>query len=364
MQGDVRHVAASPDGTALVAGWFQVPEVSSGHFALAKVGDDGEVLWAQSGSANATVAVAADGWIIAAGNESGAVILDEGGPNEITIGESAGQVTWLAKYSADGELVWAHDVAAEGLYGQVWSAAIHADGRFAVSGNAGNDSVVVAFDQDGGPLWSRLGDTSAPYPVESRVLAAADGSYFVGGIHWRKLELADGTDEPIELQAPVLGDPPQIEAGSFFLARYGDSGDLLWATSADNPDVYNNAAAWSQSIALLPEDGILIAGFLYGQATFGLGEPKETTLVGHEIAGPATHSFVARYGIDGQLEWAIALDPGAMMFEIGAVAAAADGSKLISGSFEGSAEFDLELSGTTTVDALGDDDLFLIDICP
>jgi hypothetical protein len=365
MDGDVQRVAAAPDGDAIVSGWFAVPEVGPGLFALARVGEGAAVAWAQSGSEAPAVAVAGDGSVMAAGGNDGPVVLDCGGPDEIEIGGTESYVTWVARFTADGALAWAQQTNEAGLIGSSHSMALQDDGRFAISGNNGYALVVAAFDEDGASLWTRHASTSAGYAVESKALALDDGSYAVGGIHWRGLTFTDGADEPTTLSAPVEGDPPHIEAGAFFLGRYSEDGDLLWVTSADNPDVNNCAAAWAQSFATMPGDGILVSGFLNGEVTFGLGEPQETSLVGTPLlTGPATHAFVARYATSGELDWAMAIAPGADMFEVGAAAASTDGSMFISGSVEGSAEFDLSAGGTTTIDALGDDDLFLIELCP
>jgi hypothetical protein len=80
-----------------------------------------------------------------------------------------------------------------------------------------------------------------------------------------------------------------------------------------------------------------MVGSLYGaDATFGPGEPAETTLsvtVGVEIAG-----FMARYAADGHLLWAKELR-GTTTAEVMGVAVAADDSFYVTGGFEGTSVF-------------------------
>lgn len=74
-----------------------------------------------------------------------------------------------------------------------------------------------------------------------------------------------------------------------FVARYGPGGTLAWAKQSEG-------AARGLGIAALP-DGFLLTGFFESTATFGSGEPGETTLT--PASGVDEDIFVARYNGDG-----------------------------------------------------------------
>ena len=70
-------------------------------------------------------------------------------------------------------------------------------------------------------------------------------------------------------------------------------GDLIWAKSA-------GGTGWDEGFAvtLLSDGSVMVTGTYGDPATFGKGEPNETTLSG------SAGIFVARYNQDGTLRWA------------------------------------------------------------
>jgi len=134
-----------------------------------------------------------------------------------------------------------------------------------------------------------------------------------------------------------------------------EEGDLRWAVSAGGTDTDRG-----ESVAALPDRGAVVTGS-FGSiesppgftATFGEGDPNETTLTG---AGDYD-IFVARYNSDGTLNWAVQAG-GAGLDEGFGIAALEDGSSLVTGRFEGDATFG-EGTAAVTLTAPGGVDVFV-----
>lgn len=110
-------------------------------------------------------------------------------------------------------------------------------------------------------------------------------------------------------------------------ARLGPDGLRRWSHGVND--------AVGLSIAAGPDGSFYVAGLTYGPATFGAGEPGETTLQPSTSSGQL---FVARYTADGHLAWVRGSDGGLVGGRQGeAVAAAvlADGSVAVTGSYLG-----------------------------
>ncbi len=98
------------------------------------------------------------------------------------------------------------------------------------------------------------------------------------------------------------------------------------------------------SVAALADGSALVSGTFSGSATFG-----DTTLT----SPGGIDGFLARYNADGSLAWARNVGGTGNDF-IQAVAALADGSALVTGSFERTATF-----GGTSLTSVGNSDFFL-----
>ena len=71
--------------------------------------------------------------------------------------------------------------------------------------------------------------------------------------------------------------------------------DLLWAKSAEG-----TSADKGLGIAAFPNGSSVVTGRFRTSATFGAGEPNESTLT----SAGSLDIFVARYNADGSLAWA------------------------------------------------------------
>ena len=110
-----------------------------------------------------------------------------------------------------------------------------------------------------------------------------------------------------------------------FVARYDASGLLLWATRAGGAGDERGLA-----IAVDGSGNSYVTGrFRFASATFGAGEPNETTLT----SAGASDIFVAKYDAGGMLLWATR--DGGEYDEYGlAIAVDGSGSSYVTGYFQ------------------------------
>ncbi len=127
------------------------------------------------------------------------------------------------------------------------------------------------------------------------------------------------------------------------------SGTLMWSKDAGGPsdDV-------GYAVATLSDDSTVVTGCFSGTATFGEGEPNETTL---SSAG-SQDIFLARYEPDGTLVWAKRAG-GTGSDAARAVAALPDDSIALTGRFSGYAYFDQGEANETHLWSGGRDDVFI-----
>ncbi len=117
-------------------------------------------------------------------------------------------------------------------------------------------------------------------------------------------------------------------------AKFNPNGTLAWAIQVVGTD----AGEQDQGIAVaaVGGGGFLAIGNFPGTATFGLGEPNETTLV--SASANLRDIFVAKYNSDGSLIWATRAG-GASTDEGRGVAPLSDGGAIITGWFRSFATF-------------------------
>ena len=127
-------------------------------------------------------------------------------------------------------------------------------------------------------------------------------------------------------------------------------GDLTWVkqagSSSDNDE--------GRGIATLSDNSIVVIGFFYDSATFGLGEPNETVL---NSAGSGD-IFIARYNPDGTLIWA--KQAGGDSRDYGNnITLISDNSIVVTGRFRDSATFGLGEINETILNSAGEEDIFI-----
>jgi hypothetical protein len=366
----------------------------------------GELSWAtQAGALGATggsdIDVLPDGSSLVVGEYDYSVTFGAGEPNQTTLSKTPDQGAnlFMARYNPDGTLAWVVEATGNDS-NSVSSVAARQDGSFFVTGSFGStitfgpgeanqtalsrsnqwDAFVAHYNPDGTLAWARgIAGHEDGGRHGTSIAAMPDGSAVVTGYFHFDAIFAHGEPDQTTLESPGSHD--------VFIARYNPDGTLAWARRAGG-----NSDDRGTAIAVSPDGGILVAGEFGGDngdpATFGDGEPNETTLqsegredvfiakynpdgtlawarraggenpdVPQEISlfpegsflvagesasgsfgtGPG-NIFVAKYDTEGELSWSMRVG-GEHSNEFGALSSMADGSLLLCGAFQESATF-------------------------
>ncbi len=303
-------VAVDASGNTYVTGAFYRPSFIFVHSTLSNAGNydiflakydaNGNVLWAKSaggtGSDEAySVAVDASGNTYVAGYFKSSTITF--GSDTLTNAGPAGYADiFLAKYAPNGNVLWAKSA---GGTNNDWanSVAVDASGNTYLAGDFGSSTItfdtitltnaglfLAKYDANGNVLWAkRAGGTTGDDWAYS-VAVDASGNTYVAGAFWSST-LSFGSDTLTNV-SPGYGD--------IFLAKYAPNGNVLWAKSAGGTDEDE-----ATSVAVDASGNVYVAGWFWSATiTFG-----STTLTN---AGPTYYGdiFLAKYDAAGNALWA------------------------------------------------------------
>jgi len=160
-----------------------------------------------------------------------------------------------------------------------------------------NGGVFLAqYKSNGDPEWGRMAvepstGTDTFYGID--VKRTGDGSnvivgYFVGTGTFGKYEDTETTITSVGWQ-------------DLFIAKYSSKGDFEWVRHVGGFSFPSTEMIFEGGSLVLSDDGsIVVSGSFTDGATFGLGEPNETTLRSYGLGD----AFVAKYASDGSLIWA------------------------------------------------------------
>lgn len=323
----------------------------------------GPVRGAGGGLADMARAVAChvDGSLTVVGTFSGAATFGAGTPTETTLVSEGATDLFIARYDSAMDLVWVRQGAGTS-HGTATGVAAGPEGSCVVvgtftdeitlvtptalqtlssAGAADQDGFVACYLADGSLSWvSRIHGTDGQHV--SGVSSAPDGStYVTGGMVGTTVF---GANEPGETSIPSFSASPDA-----FLARYGPSGLLMWATSAGG-----TAGDVAAAVAADPAGGVVIAGSFEDQAVFGFFEQNSTLLT----SGGYRDAFVARYGADGSLVWARSAG-GTQPVRAEGIGVLSDGSVAVTGRFQGTAVFGAGTTPEQTLHGTGVWNLFV-----
>jgi uncharacterized delta-60 repeat protein len=316
-------LAVNTDGSVLVTGYFEgsatfgqgetnVTTLVSGGGTdafIAKYNANGTLAWAKRIGGNSSewgygISNNIDGTFVITGVFlSGSVIFGQGEVNETTLSLAGGYDMYIAKYSAEGDLLWAKSAGGTGFdWGR--DIVMHSDGSSTVKGffsstaifgqgetnqtslvSAGgsSDLFIAKYNSNGTLAWARRaggtgGDTGRGIAKNS------DGSVVVVGDFTGTAIFGQGETNETSL----------ISAGDtdIFIAKYNANGTLAWARRAGGAGQDSG-----RGIDVNIDGTILVVGYFQGLSNFGQGgNIRELTSIG------GTDSFIARYNTNGTLD--------------------------------------------------------------
>jgi hypothetical protein len=348
--------AGEPNETTLTA-------VGTHDIFVAKYASDGNLVWVKQGGSGLGYGIDVDGagTSYVTGGFSGTSIFGAGEANETELVSYGGSDVVVAKYDLDGTLLWAKqaggdEVAATGT-DQGRDIAVDAVGDSYVTGyfrgtaifgvgepnqttltaSGDTDIFVARYDPDGALLWVK--QAGGDYFDQGYGIAVDEaGSSYVSGFFQDTVVF--GVGEPN--QTTLTGSA----SFNMFLARYNPDGSLLWVKQAGADIGYD--------IAVDDADRSYVTGFFIGNATFGAGEPNETTLSDPGNRG----TFVAAYDAEGALLWATQT-VGSGSDEGHGIAVDGAGSSYVTGEFTDTAIFGAGQPNETPLTSSGYEDIFV-----
>jgi hypothetical protein len=374
-----------PNQTSLSADSFETSGTYS--HVLARYSTDGVFEWAIRASDAAWnsalygIASLPDGSIVVAGSFTVGIAFAPGTPEEVVFTTAGDADTVIARFAADGSLLWAKQITGQGRESAM-SVARALGGSLLVAGryqqtivlgageenetsltcgsdepDAGEEEdencpFLAAYSEDGALLWAKdLGFSCRPMLLP-KVVAAPDGGFAISGGFAGTGVL--GAGEPNEtIIGPTTGDDFDV-----VVARYDDDGMLLWARQVvGETEDWGSIQRYPQyTMAFLDSGELAVVGIYKGAPVFGLGEPHETTL-------PSEYDyqiFIALHYPNGNLAWVI--DQGGPSNNDAAMSVASygDGTFFVGGSFGGTATFGTSPEDEKTMTSSGDSDIFVL----
>jgi hypothetical protein len=243
---------------------------------------------------------------------------------------SAGEHLW-SKRLGDQSGQWANSVAID-VSGNVIVTG-YFDGTVDFGGglltSTGSDIFAAKFGSDGAHLWSkRFGDSSIQ--IAHAVAVDASGNVIVTGSFHGVIDFGGG---------------PLTSIGNWdiFIVRLGPDGTHIWSKrfGDDAWGGYKGAA-----VAIDALEAVIVTGSLCGAVDFG----------GGPLTGAGNGDiFVAKFASDGAHLWSKAFGDGSGA-NIGAVAVDAMGNVIVTGCFDGTADF-----GGGALTSAGGNDIFVVE---
>jgi hypothetical protein len=312
-------LAASPAGDLYVTGRFQgqatfgstqLTSTGSDDLFLAKYTADGALVWVRQvggGGPEGGRAVALD--------SSGNIYVGGYFQGLLTAGaatlSSAGVAGLLLKYSPEGNLQWVRSLPDSYVAG----VATDGQGNAYVAGRLDTTASLLAkYDGSGSLLWTSPG-TGAAGGVAGGVVTDAQGDVYLTGSFRNTLQL--GPTGQVISQGQYDG----------FLAKFSGQGSGLWVRQ-----IGGSGDDAGSSVAVSPAGLIGLTGYFQGPATVG-----GATLAGSSSCGCA-EAFVAVYDAQGGSQWARSAATAHLSSGTGLVFTPAE-ELAVCGSYEGQLTF-------------------------
>jgi hypothetical protein len=261
----------------------------------------GDVVWVRSPrgqgfNSAAGVAFTPDGDLVVVGRYAKDLEFDSG-PTLACVGAADG---FMARYGGGGELRWAISVGGKGRDG-LTDVAVDDNGNIYVTGTVerpsdldGDGSVDISPSGQTGPLLAsydgsgtlRWVHTARPSTkAYGRTVAVGpDGGVYFSGLYFHASDFdGDGVKDLAKA----------VDGRDNYVLRFEETGALSWviAISGNGPELV-------RQLAFVDGGGLVVAGQLTAPTDFD-GDGS----VDAKLKGGDQNAFVARYSIDGALEW-------------------------------------------------------------
>ncbi|MDJ1183547.1 DUF4347 domain-containing protein [Roseofilum casamattae] len=290
-----------------------------------------------------------DGSVYVSGNFIGSIDLDEDGTADLT--SAAYQDAYIAKYSSNGTLAWANQVAGGfDVYG--YGISTDSDGNVYATGSfyldidlngdstadltsTGNqDAYIAKYSSDGTLAWAtQVGGSSADQGYGIRT--DSQGNVYATGYFSGSIDL-DG-DGAVDLTSAGVEDA--------YIAKYSSDGTLTWAV-----EVGGSSAENSLSISLDDANNVYVTGQFNGNLDIDGDGAVDLTSAGVEDA------YIAKYSSDGTLAWATQVG-GSSSDRGHGISTDSMGNVYATGIFNES--IDLDGDGSTDLSSAGVEDAYI-----
>ncbi|MFQ5542731.1 MAG: DUF1565 domain-containing protein [Nitrospiria bacterium] len=173
------------------------------------------------------------------------------------------------------------------------------------------------------------------------IVVLSDGSSIVTGRFEGVATFGSGEESETVLRS--------FGGSDIYVARYHADGSLIWVRQAGGAQ-----DDWSNAIAILPDESVVLTGRFDLEATFARGATNETVLVseGREDV------FIARYSREGVLVWVKQAGGGSREEGFG-VASFPDGSFVITGFFSSTIHLGAGEENETSLRSEGRSEIFI-----
>ncbi len=368
-------VALDAEGNVYIAGNFTGTSdfdpspgtthlTSTGSFDafLAKYDASGNLVWAHHMGGGAyeearciAVDEAADNVVIA-GIFNDKADFDPATPDTAYLQAVAGSDIYFARYTLSGDFLWAKqvggpgservlDVDIDGLGGVYlaghFQETVDFDPSDAVSERsvAGDSDLFFAkYDDAGDLIWARSAGGFF-YEEANGIEVDGFGNVYIIGRYAETVDFDPGTG---------FSEHTSLGINDVFFAKYAPDGDLIWSKSIGGED--NDLANCIEVDSL---GNIYLSGQFINTADF---DPDAAAMNNLTSSGDFD-IFLAQYDASGQLVWAKNIG-GVQVEESTAIALDAQRNVLLTGFFNGDADFDPG-SETHALNSLGEEDCFI-----
>ncbi|MCS3798547.1 MBG domain-containing protein [Niastella sp. OAS944] len=326
---------------------------------ISKLDAVGRLVWAKSiggisGDYSKAIAVDASGNVYITGMFWGTADLDPG-PGTLNFTSTGFFDTFIIKLDASGNLVWAKILkSSSGI--QALSMAVDASGNvfttgimngtvdfdpgpgvYNLTGAGGGDIFVCKLDAAGNFEWAKcMGNTGGD--MSFSITVDASGNVYTTGYFQYTVDFDPG---------PGTQNLSSVDDRDIFISKFDAAGNYVWAKRMGG-----GAYDAGYSVAVDASGNVYTTGFFQGTADFDPGIGTYNL-----VSSGNTDIFISKLDAAGNFVWAKRMG-GAGHEDGNSLTVDASGNVYITGTFEGTADFDPD-AGTLNLVSGGDYDIFI-----